>query len=78
MSPKTVHQVLKTYLENKRKAGWPVSVTDAVQAIRVDLPKCELEDDELAQIVTIAAIERGLGVAFDRDRMGAGLSQTRH
>ncbi|MBE7184305.1 MAG: hypothetical protein INR68_07855 [Methylobacterium mesophilicum] len=78
MSTKSVHQVLKSYLERKRKAGWPVSVSDAVQAIRIDLPKCELEDDELAQIVTIAAIERGLGVAFDRDRMGEEMSRTRH
>jgi hypothetical protein len=55
----------------KARHVYPVSTSDAVRTLRFLFPRCEHDDDELAQLVADSAIRNGRNVAFDREKLTA-------
>jgi hypothetical protein len=62
---RAVVSVVDQYVESRRNAEWPISTSYALLAIRTVLPRCDLSDRELANLVAASAIKRGRNVAFD-------------
>jgi hypothetical protein len=62
---RAVPQVVDQYVESRKKSDWPISTTHALRAIRTALPRCELSDRQLVDMVAFSAISRGRNVAFD-------------
>lgn len=69
--PRTLQEAVGSALDKRAGSLWPVSVADTVNAVRTAMPDCDLTDDELADLVAIASLERGLSVTFDRDLLQA-------
>jgi hypothetical protein len=60
-----LNSVVEMYVQSRVRAGRPVSTTEAVLAIRTVLPDCELDDQELANLIAASAVKAGQPVAFD-------------
>lgn len=71
----TLQAVVGEALDRSGEGNWPVSVADTVNRVHAALPDCDLTDDELSDLVAIAAMERGLSIAFDRDLLNADKSR---
>lgn len=69
--PRTLQEAVALALDKRSGSRWPVSVADTVNAVRTVMPDCDLTDDELADLVAIASLERGLSITFDRDLLQA-------
>ncbi|MBE7184977.1 MAG: hypothetical protein INR68_11280 [Methylobacterium mesophilicum] len=67
----TPREVIARHLERHSRTLWPISVCDAVRAVRQAVPDSIIDDRDLADMVAIAAIEQGLSVSFDRDLLSA-------
>jgi hypothetical protein len=62
---RTVPSVIDHYLDRRRAAKMPLSVRDALVAVRTVMPDCAMTDRELADRFASAAIAKGRDVAFD-------------
>lgn len=63
--PISTFDAIEAFLSNKL-AGELVWVTDAIRAVRQVQPSCELQDDELEQVIARHAILHKCNVSFDR------------
>ena len=61
---RTLPSVIENYLD-RRKSAMPLSVRDALKALRAAMPHLSLSDRELADMFVAAAIARRKDVAFD-------------
>lgn len=61
---RTLPSVIENYLD-RRKSAMPLSVSDALKALRAAMPHLALSDRELADMFAAAAIARRRDVAFD-------------
>lgn len=58
-------QVVEQYVDSRTSGFALVSTRQAVRAIRSVMPKLNLSDRQIADIVADAAVRRGRGVSFD-------------
>lgn len=65
----STYDAIETFLAGK-SAGQLIWVTDAIRAVREAQPACELEDDELGEVIARHAIIRKCNVSFDRHLHG--------
>jgi len=63
--PISTYEAIEQFLKGK-SAGELIWVTDAIRAIREVQPECELEDDELGDVIARHAILHKCNVSFDR------------
>ena len=68
---RTVPQVVDQYVESRKKSDWPISTAHALRAIRTALPRCDLSDRQLIEMVAFSAISRGRNIAFDLPDAGS-------
>lgn len=62
---RTVDQVIEQYVDSRTKSTWPISTSYALLAVRTVLPRCELSDRELADLIVASAIRKGQNISFD-------------
>lgn len=62
---RATNDIIDHYIETRRKSDMPVSTGQAIRAIRAALPKCDLTDRQLTDMVAAAAIRGGRNVNFD-------------
>ncbi|MGO4838000.1 hypothetical protein AB4144_37720 [Rhizobiaceae sp. 2RAB30] len=62
---RAVTNVVEQYVESRKNPALPISTSYALLAIRTVLPRCELSDRELADMVAASAIRKRRIVAFD-------------
>lgn len=60
-------EAIDRYLSHYTRRQWPISVATASRALRSSIPYDVIDDDELAEMVAIAAVEGGFCVSFDAD-----------
>ena len=75
---RAVPQVVDQYVESRKKSDWPISTTHALRAIRTALPRCDLSDRQLIEMVAFSAISRGRNVAFDLPDAGSPIPAHQH
>ncbi|MBN9073118.1 MAG: hypothetical protein J0H34_16295 [Rhizobiales bacterium] len=71
---RSIGRVVDQYLESKRNRSWPVSVADAVKAVRMVSTLPELSDEQLGSMIVAAAVAKGRDVAFDLSDRQASLN----
>ena len=59
--------VLAIYLRRKIKDRQAVSIIEAVRAMRKAVPRCKLNDRQLAQMIVRSAAKNRQAVSFDLD-----------
>lgn len=62
-----LNQTIVQYVLRNQKSDWPLSMRQALTAIRKAEPDCALSDRELVDLIASTAIERNIGVHFDVD-----------
>ena len=60
-----IDSIVEMYVESRVRAGRPVSTAEAVLVIRTVLPNCDLDDQELADMIATSAVKARQPVAFD-------------
>lgn len=68
-SPSPRKAILR-YLDGRSGGSWPVSIAHATRAVREEISDCELAESDLADMITIAAVEKGCNIAFDSGQLG--------
>jgi hypothetical protein len=58
-------RIVDHYIEARRGSAVPISTGRAIRAIRTVLPRCEMTDRQLADMIAASAIRSGRNVAFD-------------
>lgn len=58
-------ETVEMYVSSRLGAERPVSTADAIRAIRTALPKCDLDDRALTDMVAGSAIRHRQNVIFD-------------
>jgi len=66
---RTIDQLIIHYVEKRQRQTWPLSMAQAVIAIRTAMPTCPLSDRALAEQVASHAIEHGHAISFDLDML---------
>jgi hypothetical protein len=66
-SVSTPQAAISRYMEARCRSQWPISIAEAVKIVREDLSDLDLHDDDLAEMVCIAAVQTGHAVSFDAD-----------
>jgi hypothetical protein len=56
---------IDSYVRSQKHDGRPISIREAVQALRDARIRCYVSDRELAEMVAATAIGHGRDVAFD-------------
>lgn len=69
---RSVDQLVTHYVERRSGQARPISLAQAVTAIRTVMPDCPVSDRRLADELARAAVASGHGVAFDLDTLPAG------
>jgi hypothetical protein len=70
-----ITSTIDMYVASTLKDRHPVSTADAIRAIRLAVPKCELGDRALADLIASSAIRSRQNVIFDAlDEPGSGSS----
>ena len=64
-STRDVEATVEMYVSSRASSQRPVSTADAVRAIRTALPRCDLDDRALADLVAGSAIRSRQNVIFD-------------
>ncbi|MCV0395256.1 MAG: hypothetical protein K5872_07485 [Rhizobiaceae bacterium] len=65
MSERALGRVVEHYVDTRTRGFALVSTRHAVRAIRAAMPRLDLSDRQLADMVADIAVRRGHGVAFD-------------
>ena len=80
ISAHTPQAAISRYMEARCRSQWPISIAEAVKIVRENLSDLDLHDDELAEMVCIAAVQTGHAVSFDadllRDPIGGRIAQS--
>lgn len=63
----SIDSLITRYLADRCQSNVPISVTDAVNALRDEIPDGALQDEELAEMISIFAVQTGHPVYFDTD-----------
>ncbi|MBL8584660.1 MAG: hypothetical protein JNL61_20840 [Rhizobiaceae bacterium] len=63
--PRSVTSVIDQYVNSRRSSDRPISMRDALRALRTALPLCALTDRQIVDLVAATAIERGRNIYFD-------------
>lgn len=70
-SDRTIDRLILHYVEKRQRQTWPLSMAQAVVAIRTVMPDCPMSDRALAEQVASRAIEHGHAISFDLDMLPA-------
>ena len=70
--PVTLSHIVDRRLHGHAHGRWPVSLAGTVSEIRVEVPDCDLDDRDLADLIAIRAVETGCNVIFDADLLDGG------
>ena len=73
---RTVEGLILHYVEKRHRQTWPLSMAQAVKAIRTVMPDCPVPDRVLAEHVAKRAIAEGHAINFDLDTL-SGQASTR-
>lgn len=65
---------VEMYVSSRLKSKRPVSTADAIVAIRTALPRCDLDDRALAELVATSAIRNRQDVIFEMPEGSGKLS----
>ena len=66
---RTIDQLIVHYVEKRHRQPGPISVAQAVIAIRTVMPDCPLSDRTLAERVAGLAVGHGHAISFDLDML---------
>ena len=58
-------EIIGQYVRTKRASSRPLSITNALKAIRLIQGRSTLSDRELSDLIAAAAIDSGLSIDFD-------------
>jgi hypothetical protein len=58
-------KVVDQYLASRRNRDRPLSMAHAVRAVRSVLPRPDVTDEELGQLIATVAVAQGHNIAFD-------------
>ena len=70
-SGRTLDQLVLHYVEKRKRQTWPLSMAQAVTAIRTVVPDCPVPDRVLAERVAKRAVAQGHAISFDLDMLSA-------
>src|SRR5690606_36083009 len=62
-------EIIVQYVRTKRASARPLSITNALKAIRTAEGRSTLSDRELSDLIAAAAIDSGLAIDFDTGTM---------
>lgn len=61
---------IDAYLGHRRSSRAPISISNAILAVRRSTPRCQLTDGEMANIIALHAIAANCTILFDQKERG--------